>query len=159
LKLNGDCWEAFLLRNGFASPEIGQVDKSVVTETLVGLVISPPLLLSSAKPSTYPNTTQPENLHDSCPKNGGKLVKKSAKKKGKGNSDINYKGKKAAHWISRCARNKPKENTDQKPILLSEDYDSEIEGFYWQPNHIFPLSYKLPTPTFCKHRFFVAIFK
>jgi hypothetical protein len=31
LKLSGDCWNSFLLRNGFASPEIGQVDKTVVT--------------------------------------------------------------------------------------------------------------------------------
>jgi hypothetical protein len=129
LKLNGDCWDAFLLRNGFASPEIGQVDKSVVTETLVGPVIPPPSLFPSVEPSTYPNTTQPDTLPDSCPKDGGKPVKKSAKKKGKGNSDINYKGKKAARWVSRCARNKPKENTDQKPILLSEDSDSEIERF------------------------------
>jgi hypothetical protein len=28
-----------------------------------------------------------------------------------------------------CARNKPKPNVDQKPILLSEDSDSEIERF------------------------------
>jgi hypothetical protein len=129
LKLNGDCWDAFLLRNGFASPEIGQVDKSIVTETLVGPVIPPPSLLPSVEPSTYPNTTQPDTLPDSYPKDGGKPVKKSAKKKCKGNSDINYKGKKAARWVSRCARNKPKENTDQKPILLSEDSDSEIERF------------------------------
>jgi hypothetical protein len=30
-------------------------------------------------------------------------------------------------WVSRCAHNKPKENTDQKPVLLSEDSNSEIE--------------------------------
>jgi hypothetical protein len=120
LKLNGDCWDAFLLRNGFFSPEIGQVDKSIVTETLVEVVIPPPSLLPSIEPLTYPSTTQPDTLHDSCPKDGGKPVKKSANKKRKGNSDINYKGKKVAHWVSWCARNKPKENTDQKPILLSE---------------------------------------
>jgi hypothetical protein len=34
-----------------------------------------------------------------------------------------------ARWVSRCARNKPKQNTDQKPIVLSEDSDSEIERF------------------------------
>jgi hypothetical protein len=59
LKVNGDCWDAFLLRNGFASPEIGQVDKTVVTETLVGPVIPPPMLFPSVEPSTYPNPTQP----------------------------------------------------------------------------------------------------
>jgi hypothetical protein len=129
LKLNGNCWDAFLLRNGFSSPEIGQVDKSVVTETLVGPVIPPPSLFPSVEPSTYPNTTQPDTLPNSCPKDGGNPVKKSTKKKGKGNSDINYKGKKAVRWVSRCARNKPKENTDQKPILLSEDFNSKIKRF------------------------------
>jgi hypothetical protein len=29
----------------------------------------------------------------------------------------------------------------------------------WQPIQFFPLFYKLPTPMFCKHLFFVAIFK
>ena len=57
LKLNGDCWDAFLLRNGFANPEIGQVDKSIVTETIFRPVIPPPMLLPSFEPSTYPNTT------------------------------------------------------------------------------------------------------
>ena len=75
LKLNGYCWDAFLLRNGFVSPEIGQVDKSIVIETLVGPVIPPPSLLPSIEPSTYPNTTQPDTLPDSCPKDGGKPVK------------------------------------------------------------------------------------
>jgi hypothetical protein len=129
LRLSGDCWEAFLLRNGFASPEIGQVDKTVVTETLVGPVVPPPTLLPSVEPSTYPNDTLPDTLPDSCLKDSAKPVKRSAKKKGKGNNDVNCKGKKAACWVSRCARNKPKQNTDQKPILLSEDSDSEIERF------------------------------
>jgi hypothetical protein len=112
------------LRNGFSNPEIGQVDKTIVTETLVGPIISPPTLFPSVEPSTYLNATQHDTLPDSCPKDGGKPVKRSAKKKGKRNNDINYKGKKAACWVSRCARNKPKENIDQKPILLSEDSDS-----------------------------------
>jgi hypothetical protein len=129
LRLNGDCWDVFLLRNGFASPEIGQVDKTIVIETLVGHVIPPPMLFPYVEPSTYTNATQPDTLTDSCPKDGGKPVKRSAKKKGKSNSDINCKGKKATCWVSWCAHNKPKENTDQKPILLSEDFDSKIERF------------------------------
>jgi hypothetical protein len=108
LKLNDDCWDAFLLRNGFVSSEIGQVDKSVVTETLVEPTISPPSLLpcdpiSNVEPSTYPDTTQPDTLPDSYPKGGVKSVKKSTKKKCKGNVDINYKSKRAARWVSRCA--------------------------------------------------------
>jgi hypothetical protein len=42
---------------------------------------------------------------------------------------LNSKGKKVARWVSRCARNKPKKNTDQNPIVLNEDSDSEIECF------------------------------
>jgi hypothetical protein len=129
LKLNGNCWDALLLRNGFASPGLGQVDKSIVTKILVGPIIPPPMLLPSVEPSTYPNATQPNTLPDSCPKDGGKPVRRSAKKKGKSNSDINCKGKKAMHWVSWCAHNKPKENTDKKPILLSEYSDSKIEQF------------------------------
>jgi hypothetical protein len=129
LRLSGDCWEAFLLRNGFASPEFGQVDKTVVTETLVGPVVPPPTLLPSVEPSTYPNDDLPDTLPDSCSKDSAKPVKRPARKKGKGNNDVNCKGKKAVHWVSRCARNKPKQNTDQKPIVLSEDSDSEIERF------------------------------
>jgi hypothetical protein len=41
LKLNDDCWDVFLLRNGFASSEIGQVDKSVVIKTLIEPTIHP----------------------------------------------------------------------------------------------------------------------
>ena len=87
--MNGDFWDAFLLRNGFSSPEIGKVDKSVVTETLVGPIIPPPSLFPSVEPLTYLNTTQPNTLPDSCPKDGGKPIKRSARKKGKGNNDIN----------------------------------------------------------------------
>jgi hypothetical protein len=60
LKLNGDCWDAFLLRNGFASTEIGQVDKSVITETLVEPVIPPPCSCPLWNPRpirTLPNPT------------------------------------------------------------------------------------------------------
>jgi hypothetical protein len=140
LKLNGDCWDAFLLRNGFASIEIGKVDKSVVTETLVGPIIPPSSLLPSVEPLTYPDTTQTDTLPDSYPKDGGRPIKKSAKKKCKGNSDINYKGKRVARWISRCARNKPKENADRNPIELSEDSDSKIERFLTEE---YPYSYGL----------------
>jgi hypothetical protein len=140
LKLSGDCCNSFLVRNGFASPKIGQVDKTVVTETLVGPVITPPTIFPSVEPSTYPNATQQNTLPDSCPKDSGNPVKRSAKKKGKRNSDINCKGKKATCWVSRCALNKPKENTDQKPILLSEDFDSEIKQFLTEE---YPYSHRL----------------
>jgi hypothetical protein len=140
LKLSGDCWDAFLLRNGFASPEIGKVDKTVVTETLVGPIIPPPTLFLSIEPSTYPNDAQPNTLPDPCLKDSGKPIKRSAKKKGKINNDINCKGKKSVRWVSRCVHNKPKENTDQQPIMLSEDSNSEIEWFLTEE---YPCSHSL----------------
>jgi hypothetical protein len=31
LRLNNDCWDAFVLRNGFGNSELGEVDKPVIT--------------------------------------------------------------------------------------------------------------------------------
>ena len=50
-------------------------------------------------------------------------------KKTKANPTVNAKGKKNARIISRMARNKPKPTIEQKPIVLSEDSDSDIERF------------------------------
>jgi hypothetical protein len=108
LKLNNDCWDAFLLCNVFGSSELGQVDKLVIIETLVKPTISPPSLLPcdpiyNLEPSTYPDTTQPDTLPDLYPNEGVKTVKKFIRKKCKGKFDINYKSKRAARWVSRCA--------------------------------------------------------
>jgi hypothetical protein len=105
LKLNNDCLDDFLLRNGFGSSELGQVDKLVVTETLMKPTISPPSLfpcdpISNLEPSTYPDSTQPYTLLDSYPKGCVKTVKKSTRKKCKGSVDVNYKSKRAARWVS-----------------------------------------------------------
>jgi hypothetical protein len=51
------------------------------------------------------------------------------RKKGKSDTTVNNKGKKNAQLISRYARNKPKTNIDQKPIVLRKDSDSDIENF------------------------------
>jgi hypothetical protein len=45
LNLSGDNWQAFLSRNGFANPESAQIDKVVVTETLVGPAVPLHILL------------------------------------------------------------------------------------------------------------------
>jgi hypothetical protein len=79
LKLNNDCWDAFLLRNGFGSSELGQVDKPVVIETLMKPTISPAFLfpydpISNLEPSTYPDSTQPDTLLDLYPKGCVKTV-------------------------------------------------------------------------------------
>jgi hypothetical protein len=83
LRLSGDCWQAFLLRNGFATPECVQVDKTVVTETLVGPVVPPPTLLPAVKPSTYPNADLPDTMPNSCSKDNAKTVKRPARKRGR----------------------------------------------------------------------------
>jgi hypothetical protein len=59
LKLSGDYWQAFLSRNGFATPECVQVDKTVVTETLFGPTVPPPTLLPLSNPRTAPTLTYP----------------------------------------------------------------------------------------------------
>jgi hypothetical protein len=56
-------------------------------------------------------------------------MKRPVRKKAKANPTVNTKGKKNAWLISRMARNKPKPTTEQKPIILSEDSDSDIERF------------------------------
>jgi hypothetical protein len=51
------------------------------------------------------------------------------RKKPKANPTANAKGKKNARLISRMARNKPKPSAESKPIILSEDSDSDVECF------------------------------
>jgi hypothetical protein len=142
LQLNNDCWDDFLLRNGFGNSELGQVDKPVITENLVKPTISPPSLMpcdpvSNLEPSTYPDSTQP----DSYPKSCVKTVKKPTGRKLKGNVDVNYKSKKVACWVSRCARNKPKPGPHtENTIDISEVSDSEIERFLAEE---YPYSYGL----------------
>jgi hypothetical protein len=129
LSLSVDSWQAFLSRNGFTTLESAQVDKVVVVETLVGPAMPLHILLPPVKPSNCPDLDLPNTMADPCAKDDTKTSKKPVRKKGKGDTGVNSKGKKNARWISRCARNKPKKNVDQKPIVLSEDSDFEIECF------------------------------
>ena len=96
--------------------------------------ISPPSFLPcdpapNIEPSTYPDSIQPNTQPDFYPKSFTKAIKKPIGKKLRGSVDVNYKNKKAACWVSRCARNKPKPCADTKnTIEISEDSDSEIES-------------------------------
>jgi hypothetical protein len=96
----------------------------VVIETKV----RPPMpfhsLLPCPKPSVSPDIDLPDIITDKV-----EAVKKPVSKKVKGNLTVNRKCKKNARLISRHARNKPKPNADQNPIVLSEDSDSDIERF------------------------------
>jgi hypothetical protein len=129
LKLSGDSWQAFLTRNGFATPDSVQVDKVVVTETLVGLAMPLHILLPPVKPSDCPDIDLSNAITNPCTKDKTEAVKKPVKKKGKGVTTVDRKGKKNARLISRFSRNKPKPKVDQKPIVLREDSDSDIECF------------------------------
>jgi hypothetical protein len=105
LQLQNDCWDEFILRNGFGNSELGQVDKPVIVETLVNPTASPPPLLPcdiapNNEPSTYPDVTQLDNQPGSHPKSCTKTVKKPTGKKLKGSVDVNYKNKGDGHLIS-----------------------------------------------------------
>jgi len=96
LSLNGDYWQAFLSRNGFATTESIQVDKVVVTETLVGPAVPLHILLPPVKPSDCPDVDLPDTVADPCAKENAKAIKRPMRKKGRGDTTINSKGKKNA---------------------------------------------------------------
>jgi hypothetical protein len=124
LNLHDDNWQAFLSRNGFVDSESVQIDKSVVNETMVGPPVPFHILLPPSKPSVCPDINLPDIITDKT-----EAVKKPVSSRVKGNPTVDSKGKKNAQLISRLARNKPKPNDDQNPIVLSEDSDSDIERF------------------------------
>jgi hypothetical protein len=129
LSLHCNNWKAFLSRNGFANPDSAQIDKVVVSETLAGPAMPFHILLPPAKPLDLPDIDLPDAITNPCTKDKDEAVKKPVSKKGRGDNVVNSKGKKNARLISIFAQNKPKQNIDQKPIVLSEDSDSDIEHF------------------------------
>jgi hypothetical protein len=96
----------------------------VVSETNVGPPIPFHVLLPSPKPSVDPDIDLPDVLADKVG-----AIKNPVSKKVKVNPTVDGKGKKNARLISRLARNKPKPSIEKKPIVLSEDSDSDIERF------------------------------
>jgi hypothetical protein len=83
--------------------------------------------LSNPRPT--PTLTYPTPCLIHVRKTMLRLLRGLQEKRGRVIQMSTARGKKVARWVSRCARNKPKQNTDQKPIVLSEDSDSEIELF------------------------------
>jgi hypothetical protein len=124
LSLHGDRWRAFIAQNGFDDTNPIQIDKPVVNETKVGPPVPFHVLLPSPKPSVDPDIDLPNIIT-----NKAEAIKKPVRKKVRGNPTVDGKGKKNAQLISRMARNKPKPSVEQKPIVLSEDSDSDIERF------------------------------
>jgi hypothetical protein len=124
LSLHGDSWRAFIARNGFDDTDPVQVDKPVINEAKVGPPVPFHVLLPSPKPSVDPDTDLPDVITEKA-----EAIKNPVSKKAKANPTVDGKGKKNARLISRMARNKPKPSVEQKPIVLSEDSDSDIERF------------------------------
>jgi hypothetical protein len=124
LNLHGDNWQAFLSRNGFVGPESVQIDKFMVSETMVRPPVPFHVLLPPAKPSVFPDIDLPDIITDKT-----EAVKKPVSKKFKGNITVDNKGKKNARLISRLSQNKTKTKVNQKPIVLIEDSESHIEHF------------------------------
>jgi hypothetical protein len=124
LSLHGDSWTTFVARNGFEDTNPIQVDKPVVSDVKAGPPIPFHILLPSPKPSV--------ELAIKLPDIGTKkaeAIKKLMRKMAKENPTANAKGKKNAQLISRMARNKPKPSVESKPIVLSEDLNSDVECF------------------------------
>jgi hypothetical protein len=96
----------------------------VVNETKARPPVPFHILLPAPKPSFNP----PIDLLDVGIEKA-KTIKKPVSKNPKANPTANAKGKKNARLISRMARNKPKPSTESKPIILSEDSDSDVEHF------------------------------
>jgi len=96
----------------------------MVRETKFGPPVPFHALLPSPKPLVGPDINLPDITTDK-----DEAVKKPVNKKVKGNPTVDNKGKNNARIISRISRSKPKPKADPKPIVLSEDSDSDIERF------------------------------
>jgi hypothetical protein len=125
LSLHGDSWRDFIARNGFDDTDPVQIDKPVVNETKVEPPVPFHVLLPPPKPSVDPDVYLPDAITEKV-----EAIKNPVRKKNtKANPTVDARGKKNARLISRMARNKPKPSVEQKPIVLSEDSDSDIECF------------------------------
>ena len=124
LSLHGDIWRAFIARNDFDDTNPIQVDKPIVSEVKAGPPMPFHILLPVPKPSANPPIDLPNIETEKS-----EMIKNPVRKKAKANLIANTKGKKNARLISRMARNKPKPPVETKPIVLSEDSDSDIERF------------------------------
>jgi hypothetical protein len=88
-------------------PSLSQIDKVVVTETLVGPAVPFHILLPPVKPSDCPDIDLPDAIANPCTKDKTEAVKKPVRKKGKNDTTVNSKGKKNARLISRLLGTNP----------------------------------------------------
>jgi hypothetical protein len=121
LSLHSDNSRTFIARNGFDDTDPVQIDKPMINEAKVGPPMPFHVLLPSPKPSVDPNIELPDVITKK-----DEAIKKPVRKKVRGNPIVDGKCRKNARLISRMARNKPKPSAEQKPIVLSEDSNSDI---------------------------------
>jgi hypothetical protein len=121
LGLHRDYWNDFLNRNNFEDSNPPQVDKPVVSESKS----VPPVSYSILLPKPLPDS--PIDLPHSVTKDVETV--KPVSKRPKAKPTANSKGKNNAHLISRMERNKPKTPVNPDPIMVSEDFDSEVERY------------------------------
>jgi hypothetical protein len=121
LGLHRDCWGDFLSQNSSEDSSPPQVDKPVVRKSKP----IPPVPYNVLLPKPLPDS--PMNLPMSMTKQVE--IPKPIAKKPKAKTGANSKGKKNTRLISRMARNKPKIPVNPEPIMVSEDFDSEIEHY------------------------------
>ena len=93
----------------------------MINEAKVGPPVPFHVLLPSPKPSVDLDIELPDVITEKA-----KAIKKPVSKKVRGNPIVDGKAKKNAQLISRMDRNKPKPNIEKKPIVLSENSDSDI---------------------------------
>jgi hypothetical protein len=143
LKLQGDDWDTFLIRNGFVTPSPVEVDKPMLEETPIPSIDR--TTSSSKEPCDRavldePMPEQPDveptafEFHDheqyACPDTSAKNANRPSRKLSKNDSDVGFKNKRAGRLISRSLRNKSKSHMSSiKVIEVHESSDSEIEKF------------------------------
>jgi hypothetical protein len=106
LKLQNDNWDSFLIRNDFANPDMEEVDKLVVEETVV--YPTTPLIPTQAclattynNPEPDPKATEQPHGQATHPNDSVKNSNKPTGKTSKGHADLNFKNKRAGRLISR----------------------------------------------------------
>jgi hypothetical protein len=147
LELQNDSWDSFITRNGYGNPDMEEVDKLVVEETLVypTVPLSPTQACVSAsynKPLLDPKVIEQAREQVIHPNDSVKNLKKPTGEISKGHPDLNFKNKRVGRLISRKLRNKSNSHASSiKMIEIHESSDSEIDRFLAEED---PLSSQPP---------------
>jgi hypothetical protein len=130
LELQNDSWDSFITRNSYGNPDMEEVDKLVVEETLVypTVPLSPTQACVSAsyiKPFLDPKVIEQAREQVIHPNDSVKNLKKPTGEISKGHPDLNFKNKRVGRLISRKLRNKSNSHANSiKMIEIHESSDS-----------------------------------